>query len=107
MDGQIAHTPESTPDVAKKPEWQVIVDLLREIKSPLVDRIGRKMMNYLVKRNVKQVDRLLEKLTAAREGLQASVAYNPNEPMPRFNLSLLEPFIDDIFQIAADEITAD
>ena len=107
MDGQIAHAQESTPAVPKKPEWRVIVDLLREIKSPLVDRIGRKMMNYLVKRNVKQVDRLLEKLTAARENLQASLAYNPNEPMPRFDSTLLETFTEDIFQIAADELSAD
>jgi pyruvate,water dikinase len=100
--------PANPPDPpAHKPEWKVIVDLLRGIKSPLLNRIGRKMMNYLVKRNVKQVDQLVEKLTASRESLQASLAYNPNEPMPRFDLSLLETFIDDIFEIAADEIPAD
>ena len=104
MDKQPPTYTESPAPPAHKPEWKVIIDLLRETNPILLNRIGRKMMNYLVKRNVKQVDRLVEKLTASRESLQVSLPTIPTNRCPASTRPCWRHIIEDIFQIAADEI---
>jgi hypothetical protein len=83
-----------------KPEWQVIVDLLRDTNPILLNRIGRKMMNYLYKRNIKQIEELMQRLDTT----SADWEYSENQPMPKINPSLLEQIVEEIFQIAAREI---
>lgn len=84
-----------------KAEWAVIVDLLREINPTVLNRIGRKMMNYLFKRNVKEAEDLMLRLNEATERRLEEVNYNPNEPSPRVELTQLERFIDEVFNIAS------
>ncbi len=86
-----------------KPEWQVIVDLLRDTNPALLNRIGRKMMNYLFKRNVRQVESLMKRLDASSTDWE----YSENQPIPKLNLSLLEEIVDEAFRIAAREIRDD
>jgi len=89
-----------------KPEWKVILELLEEINPTLLNRIGRKMMNYLFKRNIPTVAELLErwKTEGDRQNRQE---YNPNEPSPRIDMSFLDRFVDDIFKLAEQELTAE
>ncbi|MDO9390750.1 MAG: PEP/pyruvate-binding domain-containing protein [bacterium] len=86
-----------------KPEWQVIVDLLRDTNPILLNRIGRKMINYLYKRNIKQVEELMQRLDTTSSDWE----YSENQPMPKINQSLLEHIVEEIFQIAAREIDDD
>jgi hypothetical protein len=83
-----------------KPEWQVIVDLLRDTNPVLLNRIGRKMMNYLFKRNIRQIELLMKQL----ESSSTDWEYSENQPIPKLNQSLLEQIVDEVFQIAAREI---
>ncbi|MDO9026923.1 MAG: PEP/pyruvate-binding domain-containing protein [bacterium] len=86
-----------------KPEWQVIVDLLRDTNPILLNRIGRKMINYLYKRNIKQVEELMQRLDTTSSDWE----YSENQPMPKINQALLEHIVEEIFQIAAKEIDDD
>ena len=65
-----------------KPEWQVIVDLLRDTNPILLNRIGRKMMNYLYKRNISRIEVADEApgLHLHRLGVQREPAHAPPEP---------------------------
>lgn len=83
-----------------KPEWQVIVDLLRDTNPALLNRIGRKMMNYLFKRNVTQIEELMKRLESSSTDLE----YSENQPIPKINQSLLEQIVEEVFRIAAQEI---
>ena len=85
---------------ASKPEWQVIVDLLRDTNPVLLNRIGRKMMNYLFKRNITQIEQLMKRL----ESSSTDWEYSENQPVPKLNQSLLEEIVDEVFRIAAREI---
>ncbi|HOY69000.1 MAG TPA: hypothetical protein PLP29_19145, partial [Candidatus Ozemobacteraceae bacterium] len=89
----------------QKPEWKVIVDLLRETNPSLLNRLGRKMMNYLFKRNVKKVEQLLQRLNVTQADYQAATGTFDNQPMPRINSSLLEELIDETFIIAEQELS--
>lgn len=90
----------------QKPEWKVIVDLLRETNPALLNRLGRKMMNYLFKRNVTKVEQLLQRLNVTQSDYQAATGTFDNQPMPRLNSSLLDELIDETFIIAEQELTA-
>ncbi len=102
--------PDPTPDVRPeprpeaKPEWRVIVDLLRETNPILLNRISRKMMNYLFKRNIKDVAGFIERLRAEGEKVYAAMGFNPNEPAPRYDRNVFEQFADEIFRIANNEL---
>ncbi len=95
-----------TTNKEQKPEWKVIVDLLRETNPALLNRLGRKMMNYLFKRNVKKVEQLLQRLNVTQADYQTATGSFDNQPMPRLNSSLLEELIDETFIIAEQELTA-
>nr|MBP7636025.1 pyruvate, phosphate dikinase [Candidatus Ozemobacteraceae bacterium] len=90
----------------QKPEWKVIVDLLRETNPSLLNRLGRKMMNYLFKRNVTKVEQLLQRLNVTQSDYQAAMGTFDNQPMPRLNSSLLDELIDETFIIAEQELSA-
>lgn len=94
--------PEPRPEA--KPEWRVIVDLLRETNPILLNRISRKMMNYLFKRNIKDVAGFIERLRAEGEKVYAAMGFNPNEPAPRYDRNVFEQFADEIFRIANNEL---
>ena len=86
-----------------KPEWQVIIDLLRDTNPVLLNRIGRKMMNYLYKRNITKIEELMKRLDSSSTDWE----YSENQPMPRLNQVLLKEIMDEVFNIAAQEVTAD
>jgi len=86
-----------------KPEWRVIIDLLRDANPVLLDRIGRKMMNYLFKRNVSRVKGLMRRL----EYTATEIEYRDNQPLPRINQEHLNRILEEIFDIAAQELPAD
>lgn len=90
-----------------KPEWKVIIDLLREVNPLLLNRMGRKMMNYLIKRNVQQVEELLGRLHNAGETYEPSQQLNPNVPVPRINFALLEEVVEECFKIAGEVLNPD
>ena len=62
------------------------------------------MMNYLYRRNSIEINSLMKILHTTEEGEFAEIV-SENQPLPRIDSSLLEKFIDEIFRVAADELS--
>lgn len=88
-------------------EWRDIVYHLRETNPTLLNRIGRKMMNYLHKRKTTQLEDLMQLLTTYHASATDGAAYSDNRPLPRIHSSFLEKIIDEIFRIAAQELSGE
>ncbi len=100
-------------DIRKKntersdPEWKVIVSLLSETNPILMKRLGRKMMNYLFKRNVKKMSDVMERLLVySPDDYETGAAWGENQPMPRINHSAIEFFTSEVFRIAEEELSS-
>ena len=61
-------------------------------------------MNYLYKRNTKQFEELMQFLNVSNNEIGAGFASSDNQPTPRITSSLLEQIVDEIFNIAAQEL---
>ncbi len=83
-----------------KAEWKVIIDLIRYTNPNLYNRLGRKMMNYLYKRNIKEIEVLMKKMESSFSDYQIETRFSENQPLPRLNQIFLEKLVEDIFQIA-------
>lgn len=90
-----------------KEEWQVIIDLLRDTDPVLLNRIGRKMMHYLYKLNIKQIGILMEKLEASTNEIQVEPNQSSNEPLQRIEQNILEQIVEEIFHIASQELPSE
>jgi hypothetical protein len=83
-----------------KSEWRVIIDLIRYTNPGLYNRLGRKMMNYLYKRNIKEIEELMKKMESSLTDYQFNTNFNENQPLPRINQLVLERLVEDIFEIS-------
>jgi pyruvate, water dikinase len=83
-----------------KSEWRVIIDLIRYTNPGLYNRLGRKMMNYLYKRNIKEIEELMKKMESSLTDYQFNTNFNENQPLPRINQLFLERLVEDIFEIS-------
>jgi len=66
----------------RKPEWQVIIDLLRATDSRELNRISRKLLNKLVRMEVKGAIDLLERFDQAYMNTRG----DENQPSQKTNL---------------------
>jgi hypothetical protein len=90
-----------------KPEWKVLMDLLRASNPSLLERIGRKMMNYLFKCNIAEIKDLMQQMSLSTTNPGKNLEHSENEPLPRLNQELLEKFIDEVFKVAAERLPAE
>lgn len=81
------------------PEWKIIIDLLKYTDSSLYNRLARKMMNYLYKRNIKEIEEIMKRIEVSNnyEFYSDSIS---NQPLPRLNQGSLEIILDAIFEVA-------
>ncbi|MEI6510020.1 MAG: hypothetical protein WCO14_03635, partial [bacterium] len=91
----------------QKAEWQVIVDLLRDTNPELLGRIGRRMMNYLFKRNISQIDQLMKRLESSATEVNETGYWSENQPIPRVNQLFLEQIVEEVFKVAALELSVE
>jgi len=91
----------------QKAEWQVIVDLLRDTNPELLGRIGRRMMNYLFKRNISQIDQLMKRLESSATEENETGYLSENQPIPRVNQLFLEQIVEEVFKVAAQELSVE
>lgn len=87
-----------------KPEWRVIVDLLRDVDPVAFNRIGRKMMHYLFKQNVKRAEALLQQIDGLNLGARVGDGSAENQPSPRVEAARLENIMFETFEIAEQEL---
>ncbi len=97
----------ATGEAVPKPEWKVIVDLLWETNPLLVNRLGRKMMNYLFKRGVTRIGDVMQRLLSHGDGSSLGDSLEENQALPRIDYEALENFIDEVFKIAEAELSAE
>jgi hypothetical protein len=105
MRGMLRHwhvSLEQLPSEDKR-EWRIIIEFLRRTDPPLLSRVSRRMVNYLVWNGVDEARHLLERLTTQR----ARAAADENQPLERASLDDLMRITNAAFRIAADNLTED
>ncbi len=85
-----------------KSEWGVILDLLKRTDPGLLNRISRKMINYLSWSGVKEVQRLIEFYSPAyQEGVDISVVNRPFQEQATSDILALS---NEVFAIASKHL---
>ncbi len=87
----------------RKPEWQVIVDLLEATDSRELNRIARKLLNYLVRQGVPEASALLDNFNQAYMNVKA----DENKPTQRTDLREAENIFQETFKIAEKQMSED
>lgn len=86
---------ENIPDFS----WRIIIDLLKYTDPALYNRIARRMMNYLYKRNIKEVEEVMRKIETSNN-YELYSDTQQNQPLPRINQESLEKILGEVFEIA-------
>lgn len=87
-----------------KPEWRIIIDLLEEANPSLYKRLGRRMMNYLFKKDITKIENIVLNIDKSVTMFDFEESLDDNQPHPRINTQTLEKMIGEVFKIAEDEI---
>jgi predicted nucleotidyltransferase len=87
-----------------KPEWLIIVELLRDSDQNLYRQLARKMMNYLCWSGIKEAERLLYSSNKSKQPITEEDTEPDNKPLEK--RVLLEGY-DKIFTLASYYLTDD
>ncbi len=85
-------------------EWRVIIEFLRRTDPPLLARVSRRMVNYLVWSGVDEAQHLLERLGHSQRGRDG---VDENQPLARASVDEMTRITNAAFRIAADNLTED
>ncbi len=88
----------------KRPEWKVILEMLRRTDQNLYTRISRKMLNRLCWSGIKTACELMQRF-GTRNGDSQDVFGESNRPRQREELYNFMSSSDEIFQIAAEHLS--
>ena len=91
----------------KNPEWRIIINLLKEANPNLYKRIGRRMMNYLFKKDITRIENILINIDKSVSMFDYEDGFDDNQPHPRINTETLAKLIDEVFNIAEQELGED
>jgi len=88
---------------AGTPEWKIIIKLLQETDPELLGRLSRKMMNYLYRRKVKKISRIMEEyLPRQADTMETGDMYGENQPAPRIDYNIIEELTARVFRLAEE-----
>ena len=88
------------------PEWKIIIKLLRETDPELLGRLSRKMMNYLYKRKVAKISKLMaECLPRQARAEETGDMYGENQPAPRIEYEVIERLTNQVFRLAEEVLS--
>ncbi|MCX6096313.1 MAG: PEP/pyruvate-binding domain-containing protein [Candidatus Bipolaricaulota bacterium] len=101
-----AATPDSLsaaaePAAKHKPEWIVILDLLKETDPVLYKRVLRRLMNHLNWQGVPGVQGLLLQFSSEFHVGKHDSVRDENQPLPRQNVEVLERVFEEAIWIAS------
>ncbi|MCX6539787.1 MAG: PEP/pyruvate-binding domain-containing protein [Acidobacteria bacterium] len=94
------------PGPPRKPEWEVILDLLKDTDAILWRRILRRLMNYLSKLGVPGVQKLIQRIDPATYVARDRESTG-NQPLPKQDLEIVNRLFDEIIRIASIVVSAD
>ncbi len=110
---RMAEAPPGGPGAgqAARPEWQVILDLLRETDVNLWKRLLRKFMNHLSNLGAPGIHRLIERFDPGSAAERERESRGSNQPLRKRDVSAFEGVFEDLLAVAPvilphDEITA-
>jgi len=90
-----------------KPEWAVILDLLKETDSVLWRKILRRLMNHLSKLGVPGVQRLIMQFDPATYADRDRESRGANQPLPKRDVETVNRLFDEIIRVASITLPAD
>ena len=92
--------------VRRKPEWEVILDLLKDTDAILWRRILRRLMNHLSKLGVPGIQKLIQRFDPATYAARDRESTG-NQPLPKQDLEIVNRLFDEIIRIASIVVPAD
>jgi len=99
-----ASTPEAEKVGAAKPEWRIVIEMLEKVDVVLLNRLLRRMIYYLFKRNVAEIASVLQLLEPSYASGDSSNLLYSNVPNPKVDIQSLRHFTHEIFKIAEEHI---
>lgn len=90
-----------------KPEWEIILDLLKDTDAVLWRRILRRLMNHLSKLGVPGVQRLIMRLGPATYAERDRESRGANQPLPRSDAARVTKLFEEIIRLASIALPAD
>ncbi len=84
----------------RKPEWEVILDLLKDTDAMLWRRMLRRLMNHLSKLGVPGVQKLIQRIDPATYLARGRESAG-NQPLPKQDLETVNRLFDEIIRIAS------
>lgn len=94
----------SPQDCTHKPEWRIVIELLEKVDIVLLNRLLRRMIYYLFKRNVAEITKVLQLLEPSFASGDPSNSLYSNVPNPKIDLQSLRHFTHEIFKIAEEHL---
>ena len=94
-------------NVKPKPEWRIIVEMLEKIDVVLLNRVLRRMIYYLFKRNISEITDVLQMLEPSYKSGSSSDSLYSNVPNPKVDIQSLRHFSHEIFKVAEEHIPLD
>lgn len=87
---------------APRPDWRVIIELLRRTDQNLYHRLARKLLNQLSRRGIAEARTLLAKLAGGP--YEAAEPGDENRPLPVREGQGIEALAGDTFRVAAEHL---
>ncbi len=84
----------------REDEWLTILELLRNTDSPLLERLSRKMTNFLFLGGSEEAKDLLEHFSPSYKEDDSGLVEHMNQPRKRIAIQDLLPISEKVFQIA-------
>jgi hypothetical protein len=108
---ETSSVPGGAPETGPRPEWQIILDLLRETDPNLWKRLLRKFLNHLSNVGAPAVNDLISRFDPGSGAERDRESWGSNQPLRKRDVSAFEGVFDDLLAVASvilshDEITA-
>ncbi len=88
------------------PEWKIIIKLLNETDPELLARLSRKMLNYLFRRKIGKISKIMEELLPKQaDAVETGDMYGENQPAPRMDYKVLEEITAQVFRVAEEVLS--
>lgn len=92
--------------VRAKPEWEIILDLLKETDATLWRRILRRLMNHLSQLGVPGVQRLIVHFGPTTYADRDRESRGSNQPLPKTDAASVTKLFDEIIRLASIALPA-
>jgi len=101
------HSARESLDKKSKPEWQVVLNLIKQTDKTLFVNISHKMLNHLCWSGIKEAERLLKNTNLSNKTDNQELVEETNLPYRKQNVSFPIDLGTEVFRIAGETISDD